>query len=165
MHDKHVITGIGMVGPFGVGNDRFWRGIADGVNFLRPVTRYPFSRLAGEVPDFTLLDYVNDPRLLRTPRTSQYAVASAALSIADAGLDWKKFVETDPRYFRPLEPNVLVADSTKAKKMLNWAPLVKFKDLVRIMVDADMRKAGLKPVGEGDAVLKRILPNRWWGID
>ena len=82
-----------------------------------------------------------------------------------AGLEWEKFVEKDPRYFRPLEPKVLLADSTKAKKRLDWKPLVRFKDLVKIMVDADMRKVELRPVGEGDAVLKRIFPSRWWGVD
>ena len=82
-----------------------------------------------------------------------------------AGLEWEKFVEKDPRYFRPLEPKVLLADSTKAKKRLDWKPLVRFKDLVKIMVDADMRKVELRPVGEGDAVLKRIFPSKWWGVD
>ena len=64
-------------------------------------------------------------------------------------LDWKKHVEIDPRYFRPAEVNVLRADATKAKKRLNWTPRVTFKDLVRIMVDADMLAAGLQPPGQG----------------
>ena len=82
-----------------------------------------------------------------------------------AGLDWKKSVETDPRYFRPLEPNALLADSTKARELLGWNPHVGFKDLVRIMVDADMKKAGFKPIGESDAILTRAFPHRWWGVD
>jgi len=64
-------------------------------------------------------------------------------------LDWKKHVEIDPRYFRPTEVNVLRADMTKAKKKLNWTPRVTFKDLVRIMVDADLIAAGLQPPGQG----------------
>lgn len=82
-----------------------------------------------------------------------------------AGLDWEKFVETDPRYFRPLEPAELVADSRKANRVLGWKPNVTFRDLTRIMVDADMRKAHLRPAGEGDAVLKEKLADRWWGTD
>ncbi len=81
------------------------------------------------------------------------------------GLDWEKFVETDPRYFRPLEPNVLLTDSRKAHDVLSWRPIIRFKDLVKIMIDADMRKTGLKPIGEGDAIIQRMFPNRWWKVD
>ena len=55
-----------------------------------------------------------------------------------AGLDWKKHVEIDKRYFRPTEVDVLLGDSTKARKVLKWKPKVNFKQLVRMMVDADM---------------------------
>ena len=81
------------------------------------------------------------------------------------GLDWQKYVKIDPRYFRPTEVQELVADSTKAKKALGWRPKVKFNELVRIMVDADMRKMGLKPIGEGDRILKERFPDRWWEVD
>ncbi|MEW6680486.1 MAG: GDP-mannose 4,6-dehydratase [bacterium] len=56
------------------------------------------------------------------------------------GLYWKEFVEIDPRYFRPTEVEVLIGDASKAKKKLNWKPKVTFKELVKIMVDADMEK-------------------------
>ncbi|MCK5579840.1 MAG: GDP-mannose 4,6-dehydratase [Candidatus Omnitrophica bacterium] len=55
-----------------------------------------------------------------------------------AGLDWKKYVEIDERYFRPSEVDILIGDSSKAQKKLKWKPKVKFKELVRMMVDADM---------------------------
>ncbi len=55
-----------------------------------------------------------------------------------AGLDWKEFVEIDSRYFRPTEVELLIGDASKAKKALNWEPKVKFKELVKMMVDADM---------------------------
>jgi GDPmannose 4,6-dehydratase len=55
-----------------------------------------------------------------------------------AGLDWKKYVEIDPWYFRPTETNHLIGDTTKAKEELGWEPKVRFKELVKIMVDADM---------------------------
>jgi GDPmannose 4,6-dehydratase len=57
------------------------------------------------------------------------------------GLDWKKHVEQDPRYFRPAEVDLLLGDPGKAKKKLGWSPKVGFKQLVRMMVDADMRLA------------------------
>ena len=81
------------------------------------------------------------------------------------GLDFERYVKIDPRYFRPTEVNELVADSKKACKTLGWAPKVKFEDLVKIMVDADMQKAGLEPVGEGCAILEKKFPNRWWRAD
>jgi GDPmannose 4,6-dehydratase len=82
-----------------------------------------------------------------------------------AGLEWEKYVQIDPRYFRPLDPEELIADASKARKLLGWAPRIRFKELVRIMVDADMRKAGLRPIGEGDEILKRAFPDRWWKVD
>src|SRR5213082_677418 len=62
--------------------------------------------------------------------------AEAAFSHVD--LDWKKYVKHDPRYERPAEVDLLIGDASKAKKVLGWEPKVRFKDLVRIMVDADM---------------------------
>jgi GDPmannose 4,6-dehydratase len=62
--------------------------------------------------------------------------AEAAFSHAD--LDWKEFVRHDPRYERPAEVDLLMGDPSKAKKILNWEPKVRFHELVRIMVDADM---------------------------
>lgn len=55
-----------------------------------------------------------------------------------AGLDWKKYVEIDKRYFRPTEVDYLMGDSSKARKKLKWKPKVDFPQLVRMMVDADM---------------------------
>jgi len=56
-----------------------------------------------------------------------------------ANLDWKKYVEIDPRYFRPTEVNILQGDASKAESAFGWRPKVKFKELVRLMVDADIR--------------------------
>src|SRR6185295_17057073 len=58
-----------------------------------------------------------------------------------AGLDWKKFVAIDKRYFRPLEVNLLQGNYTKARKKLGWKPKTSFKQLVRLMVDADLEAA------------------------
>ena len=81
------------------------------------------------------------------------------------GLDWEKYVKIDPRYLRPTEVKALIADPTKAKKVLGWQPKIRFKELVRIMIDADMRKIGLKLIGEGDKILKEKFPRRWWKVD
>jgi GDPmannose 4,6-dehydratase len=70
-----------------------------------------------------------------------------------AGLDWKAHVKIDQKYFRPTEVENLIADSSKARKLLGWEPQVTFRELVRIMVDADMEEAGLTPPGEGRRIL------------
>jgi GDPmannose 4,6-dehydratase len=59
----------------------------------------------------------------------------------------------------------LIADASRAKNDLGWAPKVSFDRLIQVMIDADMRAAGLKPVGEGDKFLKKAFPERWWRID
>ncbi|HEX8557885.1 MAG TPA: GDP-mannose 4,6-dehydratase [Pyrinomonadaceae bacterium] len=57
------------------------------------------------------------------------------------GLDWEQYVEIDPRYFRPAEVDLLLGDPSKARAILGWEPKVSFKELVRIMVDSDMKLA------------------------
>jgi GDPmannose 4,6-dehydratase len=81
------------------------------------------------------------------------------------GLKQERYVKIDPKYFRPTEVEVLVADPAKAKKRLKFEPRIKFKELTRIMVDADMRAAGLQPIGDGDRILKKKFPKRWWAVD
>ena len=56
-------------------------------------------------------------------------------------LDWKGLVEIDPKYYRPTEVDFLLGDASKAKKVLGWEPSVNFKDLARMMTDADMELA------------------------
>lgn len=82
-----------------------------------------------------------------------------------AGLDWRDYVEKDDRYVRLNEVNMSCADASKAKKLLDWSPRVVFKDLVKIMVDAEMRLAGSKPIGSGDNILKEKFPDKWWRVD
>jgi GDPmannose 4,6-dehydratase len=59
-------------------------------------------------------------------------------------LDWKQFVETDPRYYRPAEVDLLLGDSSKARRVLGWKPKVSFRELVRLMVDHDLNLARLE---------------------
>ncbi|BAI62787.1 GDP-mannose 4,6-dehydratase [Methanocella paludicola SANAE] len=82
-----------------------------------------------------------------------------------AGLDWSEHVRIDPKYFRPTEVEDLIADASRSKRVLGWEPRVKFDDLVKIMMDADMRASGLEPAGEGDRIIEKKFENKWWGCD
>jgi GDPmannose 4,6-dehydratase len=70
-------------------------------------------------------------------------------------LDWHDYVQIDPRYFRPNEVDYLLGDPSKARRILEWEPRVFFKDLVRIMVDADLELLGLESPGEGRRLLEK----------
>lgn len=75
------------------------------------------------------------------------------LAFGHGGLDWRKHVEIDPKYYRPAEVDLLIGDYSKAKKVLGWTPTTKFSDLVKLMVDADAqllkdhREGRIKVVG------------------
>ncbi|HEY5992660.1 MAG TPA: GDP-mannose 4,6-dehydratase [Candidatus Udaeobacter sp.] len=88
-----------------------------------------------------------DDFVLATGQTySVREFVEAAFAYAD--LDWKQFVKHDPRYERPAEVDVLLGDASKAKKILGWEPKVRFHELVRIMVDADMDSLSRKTARE-----------------
>lgn len=70
------------------------------------------------------------------------------------GLDWHDYVKIDPRYFRPTEVDYLLADASKSRQVFNWEPRVYFRDLVRVMVDADLELLGLDTPGEGKKILE-----------
>jgi GDPmannose 4,6-dehydratase len=80
-------------------------------------------------------------------------------SFGYAGLDWQRYVKIDPHYYRPTEVDYLLSDPSRAKQLLNWSPRVRFHELVRIMVDADLELAGQPCPGEG----RRILEERFSG--
>jgi GDPmannose 4,6-dehydratase len=61
-------------------------------------------------------------------------------AFAHAGLDYREYVKTDARHFRPAEVDLLIADSTKAEERLGWTPTVDFQGLVHMMVDADLER-------------------------
>jgi GDPmannose 4,6-dehydratase len=86
-------------------------------------------------------------RMLQQPEGDDYVLATnethtvrefVELAFSHVGLDWKEFVKYDARYERPAEVELLIGDPAKALNKLGWAPKVLFRDLVRIMVDADM---------------------------
>jgi GDPmannose 4,6-dehydratase len=69
------------------------------------------------------------------------------VSFGHAGLDWRKFVQIDEKYFRPAEVDLLIGDYSKAKKKLGWEPKTRFEDLAKLMTDEDIRR--LKEHREG----------------
>ncbi len=84
-------------------------------------------------------------------------------AFAYAGLDWRDHVEIDARYFRPTEVDDLRADASRAHERLGWAPKIAYKELARIMVDADLEAEGQTPIGEGLQILERHFGDwhRW----
>ena len=86
--------------------------------------------------------------MLQQPEPDDYVIATGEThSVREfvecafdyVGLDWRKHVEIDPRYFRRTEVDVLQGDATKAQEKLGWEPRVKFEELVKLMVDADIQ--------------------------
>jgi GDPmannose 4,6-dehydratase len=97
-------------------------------------------------------DYVEAMwRILQQEKPGDYVVATGEThSVRDfceeafscVGLDWKDFVKADPKYLRPAEVDILLGDASKARRELGWTPNVTFKELVRLMVEADLESAG-----------------------
>jgi len=84
--------------------------------------------------------------MMQLPEPDDYVIATGEthtvrefveLAFDYAGMDWRKYVEIDARYFRPTEVNILQGDASKAAQKLGWRPRVKFPELVKLMVDAD----------------------------
>jgi GDPmannose 4,6-dehydratase len=95
--------------------------------------------------------------MMQQPESEDYVIATgethsvrefAELAFAHVGLDWSKYVDIDPRYLRPAEVDVLLGDSSKAHAKLGWHPKTRFEDLVKLMVDADVRLLNDKLSGE-----------------
>ena len=88
--------------------------------------------------------------MLQQPEPDDYVIATGETHLVRelleeafsyAGLDWRKHLEIDHRYYRPAEVDLLIGDASKAKKKLGWEAKTKFTDLVRLMMDADMEMA------------------------
>ena len=94
-------------------------------------------------------DYVEAMWLmLQQPEPDDYVIATGQSwtvkefldrAFSHVKLDWKDYIEFDPRYLRPSEVDVLIGDTSKAKAKLGWVPKTGFDELVRIMVDADIK--------------------------
>jgi GDPmannose 4,6-dehydratase len=87
-------------------------------------------------------------RMLQQPVADDYVVATGEshtvrefveLAFAHVGLDWNDYVEIDPNYYRAAEVDYLMGDASKARRVLGWEPQTCFEDLVRTMVDSDVR--------------------------
>jgi GDPmannose 4,6-dehydratase len=96
--------------------------------------------------------------MLQQPEADDYVIATGeAHSVREfldeafghVGLDWTKHVEIDPRYYRPAEVDLLVGDASKARRILGWQPKVGFRELVRMMVDADLELVGREGASRG----------------
>ena len=95
-------------------------------------------------------DYVRAMWLmLQQPSADDYVIATGVshsvrdlveVAFKHVGLDWKKYVKTDPKFFRPAEVDHLIGDPSKAKRVLGWEQKVDFKQLVEMMVDADLER-------------------------
>ena len=95
-------------------------------------------------------DYVDAMwRMLQQDSPDDYVIATGethsvrefldeAAAVIGGGMDWTKHVVIDPRHYRPAEVDLLVGDASKAKRVLGWTPLVSFRELVRMMVEADL---------------------------
>jgi GDPmannose 4,6-dehydratase len=93
-------------------------------------------------------------RMLQQDQPDDYVVATGEMhsvrELVDVafglvGLDWEAYVRVDERYFRPTEVDELCGDASKAAKALGWRPATTFDGLVRLMLEADLRDAGLRP--------------------
>jgi GDPmannose 4,6-dehydratase len=91
--------------------------------------------------------------MLQQPQPDDYVVATGEchsvrefveMAFSHVGLDYTRYVTTDPQLFRPAEVNLLQGDAGKAQRVLGWTPRVKFAGLVREMVDEDCRALGIK---------------------
>jgi GDPmannose 4,6-dehydratase len=93
-------------------------------------------------------DYVDAMwRMLQRPEPGDYVIGSGEthsvrelveIAFAHVGIDWQQYVKIDPRFIRPAEVDILLADPSKAKRELGWKPTVDFKGLITMMVDADL---------------------------
>jgi GDPmannose 4,6-dehydratase len=90
--------------------------------------------------------------MLQQPEPDDYVVATGEMhtvrqlcevAFGLVGLDWEQHVRIDERYFRPTEVDELCGDASKAERVLGWRPRTRFRDLVRIMLESDLRLAGL----------------------
>lgn len=93
-------------------------------------------------------------QMLQQPSPDDFVIATGemhtvrefvAAAFGLVGLDWQAHVKIDPRYFRPTEVDALCGDPSKAADVLGWRPRTTFDALTRLMVDADLREAGLDP--------------------
>jgi len=114
-------------------------------------------------------DYVEAMWLmLQQDQSDDYVVATGEthsvrefldIAFGELDLDWQKYVEIDPRYFRPAEVDLLLGDASKARKQLGWKPNMPFPELVKMMVTADLELAKKHIYGAGTERLSKSFSN------
>jgi GDPmannose 4,6-dehydratase len=131
------------------------RKVTDGVARIKAglATELPMGNLDARRDWGFAGDYVEAMwRMLQQPEPRDYVIgtgqsnsvqALVETAFGHAGLDWKRYVKTDPRFMRPAEVDTLLADPSLAKSQLGWTPRVGFKELVTMMVDADLKRLGV----------------------
>ena len=101
--------------------------------------------------------------MLQQPKADDYVIASGIshsvqnlvqVAFEHAGLEWRKYVRTDPALLRPAEVDHLIGDASKAKRVLGWQPKVSFENLIHMMVDEDIKRISTRPRSEGAAVYR-----------
>ncbi len=127
------------------GTGRYVEGVLRLLQFVE--NRRPTGRRFGADADARWASFRGDletvDRIELMIRDAVRQFVEAAFSLA--GLDWAKHVEIDPRYFRPTEVDELRGDAAKAGRVLGWQARTTFEQLVRLMLEADLREAGLDP--------------------
>jgi GDPmannose 4,6-dehydratase len=102
--------------------------------------------------------------MLQQPQADDYVIATGIshsvkdlvqVAFGHAGLEWQKYVRTDPSLLRPAEVDHLVGDASKAKRVLGWEPRMTFDSLIQTMVDEDIRRLSARPRSEGAAAAYR----------
>jgi GDPmannose 4,6-dehydratase len=100
--------------------------------------------------------------MLQQPAPDDYVVATGEThsveefleqAFSHAGLQWRDYVDTDPRYHRPAEVDLLIGDASKARRQLGWAPKTRFAELVRLMVEADIQSLEDQAAGRVPAAI------------
>jgi len=128
------------------------RKISDGVARIKlglqkrlPMGNLDARRDWGFAPDYVDAMW----RMLQADAPDDYVVAThgthtvqefCEAAFSRAGLDWQEHVYIDPAFVRPAEVDVLIGDASKARRKLGWEPAVRFKQLVELMVDADLER-------------------------
>jgi GDPmannose 4,6-dehydratase len=74
-------------------------------------------------------------------------------AFSHVGLDWQEYVEIDPKYYRPAEVDLLIGDAGRAKRKLGWEPKTTFKELTRLMVDADVEALEAERTGRASGAI------------
>ena len=127
------------------------------------------SRDWGYTPDYVEAMWL----MLQQDTPEDYAIGTGKthtvrdfldVAFSYVGKEYSDYMEIDPRYYRPLDVEHLICDTKKTTNKLDWKPKINFNELIKIMIDSDMQKIGLESPGEGDQIITKKFPEKWWAI-